>query len=70
MHSKEAYDYSNRILQFQQRKRKLRFAIKKKDNKIIFFIILPNVPKRTLKKHRVTVKESSNFNKGNVNYDL
>ena len=35
--------------------------------KINFVIILPNVRKRTLKKHTVAVKESFNFNKGNVN---
>ena len=39
-------------------------------NKINFVIILPNVRQRTLKEHMITVEESSNFNKGNVNYDL
>ena len=39
-------------------------------NKINFVIILPNVRKCTLKKHTITVKESPNLSRGNVNYDL
>ena len=39
-------------------------------NEINLFIIFPNARKRTQKKHTVTVEESSNFHKGNVNNDL
>ena len=35
-----------------------------------FVIILPNVLKCPLKKLSITIKESSNFNKGKVNYEL